>query len=112
MELEPGGVRTPPLLNARFRDFDELSAAATGWDLDFLQLDTGRGPAALTQVSVPGILLQRFSFSRAYLQRGGSPSRMRTFGLLDPARCDGRSVHQHALSLDRVRKYGRTGDFP
>ena len=72
------------LRQGRFRNFDELSAAATAWDLDFVQLDAGPAPSALTQLSAPGLLIQRFRFGRKYLQRGASPSTLRTFGFLAP----------------------------
>jgi AraC family ethanolamine operon transcriptional activator len=72
------------LLNGRFRDFDELSAAAADWDLDFVQLDAGPSPSALTQVSAPSLLVQRFRFGRTYLQRGSSSPTMRTFGFVEP----------------------------
>jgi AraC-like DNA-binding protein len=71
------------LLSGRFPDFEELSTAVAAWDFDFVQLDAGDAPAVLTQVSGPGLLIQRFRFSRTYIQRGASPEGMRTFGLLE-----------------------------
>ena len=77
-------VENQELLSGRFRDFDELSVAAAGWDLDFVQLDAGPAPSALTQVLAPGLSIQRFRFGRSYLHRGASPPNMRTFGLVAP----------------------------
>ena len=64
------------LVTGQFRDLEELSAAATAWDFDFVQLDAGPAPAALTQVSAPEILIQRFRFGRTYIQRGASSPTM------------------------------------
>ena len=71
-------------LTGRFRDLDELSAAAADWDLDFVQLEAGSSPSDLTQVLTPGLAIQRFRFGRSYLQRGASSPTMRTFGFLAP----------------------------
>jgi AraC family ethanolamine operon transcriptional activator len=72
------------LLSGQFRDFDELSAAVTDWDLDFVQLDAGPGSSALSRVSTPTFRIERFSFGRTYLQRGSSSPTMRTFGMVQP----------------------------
>jgi hypothetical protein len=53
-------VGNQQLPNGRFRDFDELSAAAADWDLDFVQLDAGPAPSALTQPMTPGVSIHRF----------------------------------------------------
>ncbi|MBW1885032.1 MAG: hypothetical protein JRJ58_15980, partial [Deltaproteobacteria bacterium] len=82
LTLEKVGNRE--LLRGQFRDFDELSAAAAGWDLDFVQLDVGQAPSALTQVVAPGVSIQRFRFGRTYFQRGASSPTMCTFGLAEP----------------------------
>ncbi len=83
-------------LSRRFGDFEELSATVASWDFDFLQLDAGLAPAALTQLSVPGLLIQRFRFGRTYLQRGSSPRNMRTVGLREP---DAQSVRMFGADL-------------
>ncbi len=103
-DIERAG--SPGLLSARFLDFDELSAAVAEWDLDFVQLDAGPAPSALTQVSTPDLLIQRFRFDRTYLQRGASPTAMRTFGLLEPdaeeIRMFGKKLTDSELALFRT----------
>ena len=83
-------------LNGRFRDFEELATATAAWDFDFVQLDAGAAPAVLTQVSAPGLLIQRFRFSRKYFQRGASPQGMRSFGLME---ADGRDTEMFGDEL-------------
>jgi AraC-like DNA-binding protein len=76
-------VGNQQLLNGRFGDFEELSAAAADWDLDFVQLDAGPAPSALTQLMTPGVSIHRFRFGRTYLQRGASSPDLRTFGFAE-----------------------------
>jgi AraC-like DNA-binding protein len=71
------------LLRGQFRDFDELSASAAGWDLDFVQLDAGQAASCLTQVVAPGVSIQRFRFGHTFFQRGASSPDMCTFGLAE-----------------------------
>jgi len=54
------------LLSGQFRDFDEFSAAAADWDLDFVQLDAG--PAQSADGS-PGSQILMFA-----ILRFGAPS--------------------------------------
>lgn len=109
-ELGIEKVGSHELLNGRFRDFDELSTAVAGWDLDFVQLDPGRSPAALAQVSGPGLLVQRFVFGRTYLQRGANPSSMRTFGLVAPAASETRMFGSHMTGSD-LAVFRANGEF-
>lgn len=80
---------TPPTCAApfaatrRFGDFDELSEAIRGWDLDWRQLDGGPLSADLSQIATEAALLSKVRFSRRFYQRGAAPAGMRTFGLLD-----------------------------
>ena len=73
-------------MRRRFLDIVELSCAMAKWDLDFVQLDAGSAPTDLAQVTAPGLMIQRFRLGAACLQRGASPSGMRTFGLREPER--------------------------
>jgi AraC-like DNA-binding protein len=99
-------VGNQALLSGQFRDLEELSAAATAWDFDFVQLDAGPAPAALTQVSAPEIMIQRFRFGRTYLQRGASSPTMRTFGFVESdshnARMFGGDLTASKLALFRT----------
>ncbi len=98
------------LLSGQFRDFDELSAATRAWDLDFVQLDAGPAPAALTQVSTPDLLIQRFRFGRTYFQRGASSPSMRTFGFAGPGAHDVRMFGGDLTASD-LALFRTGGDF-
>ena len=67
---------------AEFQDFDVLSRAITGWDLDWRQLDRGPLEARVQQLMTPSVLLGRVDFSRRYHQRGATPPGFLTFGCL------------------------------
>ena len=69
------------LVRGRFGDFDELSEATRGWDLDFRQLDVGASPAELLQLTEPQTSFGRVQLGRHYHQRGSSPPGIRTFAL-------------------------------
>lgn len=84
LELAVEETGEPGLIHGRFRDFEELSAAVAKWDFDFVQLDSGSAPTALAQATAPGLLIQQFRLGLTCLQRGASPSDMRTFGLREP----------------------------
>jgi AraC family ethanolamine operon transcriptional activator len=98
------------LLSGQFRDFDEFSAAAADWDLDFVQLDAGPAPVALTQISTPDLLIQRFRFGRTYLQRGSSSPTMRTFGFAEPNTHYGR-VFGDDLTVSDLALFRMGGEF-
>jgi AraC family ethanolamine operon transcriptional activator len=98
------------LVTGQFRDFDELSAAATDWDFDFVQLDAGPAPAALTQVSAPDLLIQRFRFGRTYLQRGASSPTMRTFGFVESDAHDAR-MFGGDLTASELALFRTGGEF-
>jgi AraC-like DNA-binding protein len=74
---------TPYLARGSFSEFDELSEATAGWDLDFRQLDGGASPAELVQLSQPEISFLRTRLDRHYDQRGSSPPGVRTFALVE-----------------------------
>ncbi len=103
-------VGNQELLSGQFRDFDELSAATTAWDLDFVQLDAGPAPTALTQVSTPDLLIQRFRFGRTYFQRGASSPNMRTFGFAGTGAHDVRMFGDDLTASD-LALFRPGGDF-
>lgn len=74
---------TPYLARGSFSEFDELSEAIAGWDLDFRQLDGGAAPAELVQLSQPDFSFGRVRLDRHYDQRGSSPAAVRTFALVE-----------------------------
>jgi AraC family ethanolamine operon transcriptional activator len=104
------GLKNHHLLNAQFRDFEELSAAAAEWDLDFVQLDAGPARTSLTQVSTPALLIQRFRFGRTYFQRGASPLGMQTIGLVEPRASDVRMFGGDLTDSD-IALFRPGGDF-
>ena len=87
MNTEPRSTAVPSLppihaAQLRFGSFDDFSEATRGWDLDWRQLDRGRLKAELLHVASPDASIFRVAFNRSFLQRGGSPEGMLTFGLL------------------------------
>ena len=80
----PKPPRTPPIHAAQlqFGSFDGFAEATRGWNLDWRQLDRGRLKADLIRVACPGASILRVAFDRSFLQTGGSPPGMLTFGLL------------------------------
>jgi len=75
-------LASPLLLQARFGDIDEFAEAIRGWDLDWRQLDAGRLEAKLLQIQTEMAAVTQVSFSRQFLQMGGCPPGVRTFGLI------------------------------
>ncbi|MEM9236265.1 MAG: helix-turn-helix domain-containing protein [Verrucomicrobiota bacterium] len=71
---------SPTAFHREFSDFDSFEAAASGWKLDFLQLDPGPFKAALTQVMTGQVVITRCFLGRKILQRGETPPGFRTFG--------------------------------
>jgi AraC family ethanolamine operon transcriptional activator len=69
---------------AVFGDFDQLSAALSGWQLDWRQLEAGGLRASSAQLASSETLLTHVSFNRRFLQRGATPPGMRTFGFVHP----------------------------
>jgi len=71
------------LINHHFDEFEEAAELVRGWDVDFRQLEAGCSPTDVLQFGSPDFLVTRFSMSRAYDQRGGTPLNMLTFAILD-----------------------------
>lgn len=69
----------PFLLRRSFTDFDEFTAAARGWDVEWRQLDPGRFKSDLVQLAVREAILGWASASRRLEQRGASPAGLVTF---------------------------------
>jgi AraC-like DNA-binding protein len=97
-------------MRGRFRDIEELTAAVAKWDLDFVQLDAGSAPTDLTQTRAPGLLIQRFRFGAACLQRGTSPLGMRTYGLRE-SEARGARMFGSDLSGTDLTQFQAGGDF-
>lgn len=68
-------------VSQRFNDFDAFNDAATGWDLNFRQMDRGRFEAELNQIATPSVILAECAFNRRIEQRGATPAGYRTFGI-------------------------------
>jgi len=84
-QSHPSATSNPQPIHAAqlgFGSFDDFSEATRGWDLDWRQLDRGRLEAHLIRVAGPGASILRVTFDRSFLQTGGSPPGMLTFGLL------------------------------
>ena len=103
---------SPPIHAAQLRtgSFDDFAEATGGWDLDWRQLDRGRLDAQLLIVASPGASILRVAFNRSFLQRGGSPTGMLTFGLL------GKSVgeigwYRRRASADTLLVFNSGGDY-
>jgi AraC-like DNA-binding protein len=98
------------LVRGRFGDFDELSEATRGWDLDFRQLDAGASPGEVMQLAEPESSLVRVRLSRRYHQRGSSPPGIRTFALLQEGVPDIRWCG-HDVTEDALMTFHPGGDF-
>ena len=84
-QIRPPETPRTPLIHAaqlQFGSFDGFAEATRGWDLDWRQLDRGRLKANLIRVAGPGASILRVALDRSFLQTGGSPPGMLTFGLL------------------------------
>ena len=113
IETTPTAVPHPPPIHAaqlRFGSFDDFAEATRGWDLDWRQLDRGRLKAELLHVASPDASIFRVAFNRSFLQRGGSPEGMLTFGLL------GESVgeigwYRGRAAADNLLVFNSGGDY-
>ncbi len=107
---ERGYETTPGILShGRFRDFEHLSEATRGWDLDFRQVDRGALDAELFQVDVGGVVVMRLSLNRSFDQRGGSPPGLRTFAL--PEESVAVNWCGHPVSDTDLPAFSRGGEF-
>jgi len=83
-QIRPPETPRTPLIQAaqlQFGSFDGFAEATRGWDLDWRQLDRGRLTASLIRVAGSDAAILGVAFDRSFLQRGGSPPGMLTFGL-------------------------------
>jgi AraC family ethanolamine operon transcriptional activator len=65
----------------QFSSFEEFDSFPHGWDTDFSTTSTDTYSAALRQTIAPGLLVNTAVLSSPTLQRGTTPSGMRTFAL-------------------------------
>ncbi len=70
------------LQRAVFGDFDQLSSAIAGWQLDWRQLEAGALRASSVQLESSETLITHVSFNRRFLQTGATPQGMRTFAVI------------------------------
>lgn len=98
------------LVCGSFKDFEELSEATKGWDLDFRQLDAGASPGDVVQLAEPQTALARIRLNRRYLQRGSSPPGIRTFALLEEGVSDIRWCRRD-VSGSALMTFHPGGDF-
>ena len=70
------------LLERKFQDYDEFAHITRKWDLDFLQLDTGKFNANILQLLSIQSFYTYAHFSRCLEQRGSPPPGMWTFAIL------------------------------
>ncbi len=124
-EADASASSVPTVLKLEFPDFELLAESIQGWDLDWRQLDGGHLRASLEQVESESALLTRVAFNRSFLQRGGCPPGVRTFGILGAGVqqvrwCGLRPTDSHALvfpssdyhSVSRPGFNGLTLSFP
>jgi len=83
--------------------FVEFAEAASGWALDWRQLDRGPLSARLQQVATPSVLVTQFLFNRKFHQRGTSPPGMRSFGIVgahsSPVEWNGREGSKNQIEV-------------
>ena len=65
----------------QFDDFEELTAALHGFDIDLQQLDRGRFTAITQQIVSGAVLLSHFAATRRLEIQGNAPANLRTFGI-------------------------------
>lgn len=65
-------MQNPILVDRSFDDFDDLTAEARHWDLDFRQLDRGQFHGEIMQLMVGRIQVAEARFERSLQQLGGA----------------------------------------
>lgn len=76
------GITTTLLINQDFSSFEELSAKAKSWNIDFRQLNTEHFKSNFFQAKIGSILVSSATFGCHVEQRGETPPEMRTFAVL------------------------------
>lgn len=71
----------PTVLHLSFDDFDALSAAARGWDLDLRPLSRGPFNSGLVQAVTKNAMFAYAQFGGHLRQTGSAPPGYRTFGI-------------------------------
>lgn len=93
-----------------FNSFDEFNAFDHGWDVDFRVTQPGHYGAGIEQFAGQDLLVNIATFDKGTLQRGSTPSGMRTFAL--PGNLEGhttwldKEVETHSLML-----FPKSGDL-
>jgi len=70
--------------SAEFTDIDEFTAAMSGWDMDWQQLEAGRPKIQTSVISCRETVIQRYYISHKAQQRGSAPDDFATFGFANP----------------------------
>jgi len=70
--------------NFEFTDIDEFTAAMSGWDMDWRQLEAGQPKLQISVISSRETIIQRYHFSHKVHQRGSAPDGFITFGFANP----------------------------
>jgi AraC family ethanolamine operon transcriptional activator len=68
---------------SHFTDMAYYASIGGGWDLDYLQLDSGPLDARVVLYSGQQVFIKYVSYNRRFHQRGASPRGMLSFGLTD-----------------------------
>lgn len=79
-------MNTPFYLKQKHQDFELFCESVKNWDLEYMQIDTGKFSSDLLLAGNHQFQFTHASLNRNILQRGASPVGLITFGLLaDPA---------------------------
>ena len=81
--MEMAEYKYPFYLHQRFDNFELFADAVRGWDVDFRQLDRGKFKTEMTQLETSNILITDAFFNRRLEQKGGAPSSISLWNLLE-----------------------------
>ena len=70
--------------DAEFTDIDEFTAAMSGWDMDFRQLEAGQPKIQTSVIYTRETIIQHYYISHKIQQCGSAPDDFVTFGFANP----------------------------
>jgi len=92
-----------------FKDGDEFCSAASGWNIEFRQLDCGEMDARLEIVLGQTVAVQHFELKRRFHQLGSAPDGVLTFGMPDD--CRKLKWYGRSMERDSILNFSRRSGF-
>lgn len=99
----------PVLMRGKFKDGDQFCSAASGWNIEFRQLDCGEMDARLEVAIGQSVAVQHFELKRRFHQLGSAPSGVLTFGM--PNDCRKLNWYGKSLERDSLLNFSRRAGF-